>query len=138
MSRAMAGTTNYLLLAMAAAAVALPACAPKEESAPRPAEHGGIMKENKAPAESSGVAASPAAAPASGYDAAAVVAERAEKDRAFKEMDSPIPAEKRGSFAGLRYFPIDSALAFTLKLERLERPEPFKMAATKGDVRPMR
>jgi uncharacterized protein len=41
----------------------------------------------------------------------AVASARAEKDVAFKEAGSPVPAEARGTFLPLAYFPVDPSYA---------------------------
>jgi uncharacterized protein (DUF1684 family) len=132
MSRLANRTGKYLLLAPAVAAIALFACG-KSEMKPKSGPSG----EDSVTITSGDDSAAAAHPPTSGYDSARVLRDRGEKDAGFKEDGSPIPEEKRGSFAGLDYFPINRALAFDLHLERLPQPVPFKMAATKGDVREM-
>ena len=73
-----------------------------------------------------------------GYDSLAILRERAGKDAALREEGSPIPEASRKAFTGLRYFPVDPKLVFQLELDTLAKPEPFKMAATGGEVRAMR
>lgn len=75
--------------------------------------------------------------PAGSYDAAGLEAMRDAKDSEFRGADSPIPAEIRGSFAGLAYFPPDPGFAVKVRLERFDQPEQVKVAATGGDVRMM-
>lgn len=71
------------------------------------------------------------------YDARALLVARGEKDRALKGDDSPIPAEQRAAFAGLRYFPPDSGFAVDAELVPFDPPRPVEMMATKGDIRHM-
>jgi uncharacterized protein (DUF1684 family) len=61
---------------------------------------------------------------------------RQERDRFFKSNpQSPIPAEDRGRFQGLNYFPINPVLRFQVKLNRYPVPERLRMATNKGEVR---
>lgn len=43
--------------------------------------------------------------------------DRADKDVFFRTADGPLPADKRASFAGLGYFPIDSSYNVPARLE---------------------
>lgn len=64
-----------------------------------------------------------------------VVAFRAEKDAAFKTSeDSPIPQEKRASFTGLVYFPVDPAYRVPAHLseERSGTPVIIQLETSKG------
>jgi len=131
-------TGNYLLLAAIVAGTACSACGKKEENSGNIDKKGdsGVHMTNRP--DSGALSGEPKSSESMVFDSAAVIQQRTEKDRFFREEGSPIPDEKRGSFTGLRYYPVNPALAFDLKLERFDQPQPFKMAATKGDVRPMR
>jgi uncharacterized protein (DUF1684 family) len=62
----------------------------------------------------------------------------ASKDSAFKfENGSPIKAEERDSFEGLKYFPYNAGLVFRVKLEKYETPDSVKILGSKeNDIRP--
>jgi len=61
---------------------------------------------------------------------------RAEKNRFFKEhVQSPIPPEEQAAFSGLKYFPVDPALRFELKLTLFANPEKFESADSAGNQR---
>ena len=61
---------------------------------------------------------------------------RREKDDFFRSHpDSPLTADQRRSFAGLRYFPPNPALDLTLELELLEPPSQVEIQTTTGEVR---
>lgn len=138
MSRSPRRRGNYLLLAAVAAGVACSACgknAGEVENTEKNGKMGGEMSDRP---DSGALEPEPANGGSGGYDSAEVIQQRKNKDLLFREEGSPLPNEKRGSFQGLRYFPVNPALAFDLKLERFSQPQPFKMAATKGDVRAMR
>lgn len=58
---------------------------------------------------------------------------RREKDRSFKhDSDSPIPEEKKASFTGLSYFPIDLKYRFELPLHKNATPDTFKILTSAG------
>jgi uncharacterized protein (DUF1684 family) len=67
---------------------------------------------------------------------------RAEKDAFFKDSPhSPVPAEERGSFEGLPYYPIAEDLVFEgLVLESYMGDEPtsFQIPTSDGNLRPAR
>jgi uncharacterized protein (DUF1684 family) len=69
----------------------------------------------------------------------AVAAFRAQKDDVFKNgRGSPIPAEERGAFRGLPYFPVDAGLRFEgLTLEPYTGSEPvqFQIPTSDGQLR---
>lgn len=75
--------------------------------------------------------------PAPDFDADALLAMRAAKDAELRGPDSPVPASVRASFTGLAYFPPNPELVFRARLERFDRPDTIKVAATGGDVRMM-
>ena len=61
---------------------------------------------------------------------------RVEKDEYFREGEySPIPEDERDDFAGLHYFPVDSAFVVTATFTANEDQEIFKMATTQDDLR---
>jgi hypothetical protein len=61
---------------------------------------------------------------------------RGEKDDFFRSNpDSPLTADQRRSFTGLRYFPPNPALDLTLDLERHEAPSQVEIQTTTGEVR---
>jgi len=61
---------------------------------------------------------------------------RREKDAFFRSSpDSPLTAEQKRSFRGLRYFPENPALVFDLALEPFADPERIEMLTTTGDIR---
>jgi uncharacterized protein (DUF1684 family) len=65
-----------------------------------------------------------------------VLAARAGKDAAFRASDdSPIPVEKRASFQGLAYYPVDPGyrVPASLKLERSETPVVIELETSKGE-----
>lgn len=60
---------------------------------------------------------------------------RAQKDAFFKlSPDSPIPADERASFAGLRYYPENNDLRREVQIEEFAAKEPIEMLTTTGDV----
>jgi len=60
---------------------------------------------------------------------------RREKDEHFRRSpDSPLTADQKRSFQGLRYFPEDPAWVFELPLERYPDPEVVQMQTTTGDA----
>jgi hypothetical protein len=60
---------------------------------------------------------------------------RGEKDTFFRSSpDSPLTADQKRSFEGLRYFDADPALMFEIPLERYPDPEAVQMQTTTGDV----
>jgi uncharacterized protein (DUF1684 family) len=61
---------------------------------------------------------------------------RQERDRFFKSNpQSPIPAEARGRFQGLDYFPANPGLRFQVRLNRYPVPARLRMATNTGEVR---
>ncbi len=61
---------------------------------------------------------------------------RQRKDEFFKNhFQSPLSAEQKQSFTGLRYFPENDALNFTLALERYAEPARVEMQTSRGDLR---
>ena len=72
----------------------------------------------------------------------AIAAFRAEKDAFFaNDLHSPIPANERSTFTGLRYYPANEALRFDdLRLEPYAGDEPstFQIPTSDGQLRPAR
>lgn len=65
---------------------------------------------------------------------AALLANRAEKDRFFKtDPHSPLPPDVRASFQGLAYYPPNPALRLVLPLERDPSGERITMQTSTGD-----
>lgn len=65
-----------------------------------------------------------------------VEAERRGKDDAFRhDPRSPIPAAERARFEGLRYYPVDPAWRFRVRLVPKVPPGEVVMQASAGDVR---
>jgi len=63
---------------------------------------------------------------------------RKEKDHFFRtDPQSPIPAELRGDFRGLDYFPPDPRYRLRVRLVKLPNPEPVTLTTSKGVPRPM-
>jgi uncharacterized protein (DUF1684 family) len=64
------------------------------------------------------------------------IALRASKDAYMRDdPSSPLGKEKRAGFGGLKYYPYDPALAFTLQLERDVSTEAVQMGTSTGDSR---
>jgi uncharacterized protein (DUF1684 family) len=65
-----------------------------------------------------------------------ILTERAAKDKTFRSgTNSPIPEEDRSSFQGLHYYPVNSDLRFSLRLNRYSRPEQIRLATNTGEIR---
>jgi uncharacterized protein (DUF1684 family) len=65
-----------------------------------------------------------------------IIRERAERDAALKSSDdSPILPKDRDSFHGLVYYPIDSNLRFTVRLNRYYSPDSVRMSTNTSEVR---
>ena len=62
---------------------------------------------------------------------------RADRDTLFASDASPVPAAERAAFAGLRYFPYDSALAVTAALVPPTKTDTVRFPTTSGELRPM-
>jgi uncharacterized protein (DUF1684 family) len=74
--------------------------------------------------------------PPAGWEAR-LAAERAEKDREFRDApDSPIPVDERAAFRGLTHWPPDPALRFSGAIEVDERLVRFEIPSTTGAMRP--
>ena len=59
---------------------------------------------------------------------------RAAKDTFFRSSaDSPLSPEQRAAFDGLKYFPEDSSLVFTLEPALLDEPEMVELQTSTGD-----
>jgi len=66
-----------------------------------------------------------------------ILQNRAEKDSAFLQEDwSPLTAEERENFEGLKYYPIDLSLRFEGPIVKYESTIPDTIVGTKGDLRP--
>lgn len=62
---------------------------------------------------------------------------RAERDTQFAmAANSPLPAAEKGSFRGLKYFPINPEFRFTSKLQKFAKPDTISMMTTNGKDRP--
>jgi len=59
---------------------------------------------------------------------------RERKDAYFRTPRSPLTPEQRKTFAGLRYFPENPALRFTVRIERLPDAAPAPMQTSTGHV----
>ena len=61
---------------------------------------------------------------------------RANKDEFF-ELDphSPLTSEQKGSFMGLKYFPVDEDLIFELEIKKFEDQKMIQMQTSTGDLR---
>src|SRR6266571_6085398 len=58
---------------------------------------------------------------------------RREKNIYFRDdPDSPIPADKRANFKGLKYHSPDPAYRVNARLDRYDRPEPTMVVTSKG------
>ena len=61
---------------------------------------------------------------------------RHQKDDSFRDGEqSPIPAEERATFKGLRYYPALFAMRVVAQIERLPNPEHIQMATSDGASR---
>ena len=68
--------------------------------------------------------------------AGSLLFERLEREEAFRtNPDSPIPADKRGSFQGLQYYPVDESLKFTVELKRHLHPRQLRLSTNTGEIR---
>lgn len=66
-----------------------------------------------------------------------IEADRASKDDYFRDNpDSPLLAERRESFAGLDYYPLDPSLRFEGPVHFYPQPQPLTMITTTGQSRP--
>lgn len=62
--------------------------------------------------------------------------ERQGKDDYFKQApDSHVPHEERRTFAGLRYYPVDTSFRFKVKLHKYPSPETIAMTTSAGTQR---
>jgi uncharacterized protein len=72
------------------------------------------------------------------FDAAALLAMRAEKDAMFKgDSHSPLDPHQRAAFDGLRYYPPNAELSLTLILQRFDEQKPISIQTTTNTVRQM-
>ena len=61
---------------------------------------------------------------------------RAEKDAFFANgSESPIPAEEKADFKGLKYYPPDEKYKFTTQIVRYEMPEMIEMLTSTSELR---
>lgn len=68
-----------------------------------------------------------------------IAAWHAEKDRFMRESsDSPVPAEKRGTFSGLTYFPVDPGYRVPAMLQLAPNSPAVEMPTSTGQRRQMR
>ena len=64
---------------------------------------------------------------------------RAQKDAFMRQSSqSPVPADKRATFAPLVYFPIDASYRTPASLEELPEAPPMEMPTSTGQIRKMR
>lgn len=64
-----------------------------------------------------------------------VLKERAEKDAAFKQPDSPLSPGDRAKFQGLAYYPVNPKLKFQVRLQRYPAPSPVRLGTNTGEMR---
>jgi uncharacterized protein (DUF1684 family) len=65
-----------------------------------------------------------------------ILQERIAKDAAFRSgAASPIDQQNRSKFGGLSYYPINTALRFTVKLHRYSSPKPIRLGTNTGEIR---
>jgi hypothetical protein len=81
-------------------------------------------------------AAGAESSPAAGFDAAAILQARAEKDATMRDHEqSPFKRPPAVAFAPLKYFPPDPGWVFRSKLTPYANPEPVTILDTKGRTR---
>ncbi len=62
--------------------------------------------------------------------------DRREKDEFFRTgAQSPLPANMRSSFRGLRYFPVNPGFHYRLKLNRHSQPQSIRIGTNTGEIR---
>ncbi|CAN5826372.1 DUF1684 domain-containing protein [soil metagenome] len=65
---------------------------------------------------------------------ATVEGSRQEKDRSFRlASDSPLPAEEKAVFTGLKYYPVDPQYRVEATFEPVARPDTVWLTMTKGE-----
>ncbi len=65
-----------------------------------------------------------------------ILQERLAKDEAFKSGEnSPIPSSERSGFQGLSYYPINTELRFSAKLNRYVGPKQIRLGTNTGEIR---
>lgn len=65
-----------------------------------------------------------------------MISERIARDEAFKKgANSPIPEQERESFQGLKYYPVNQSLRYSVKLNRYSRPENVRLSTNTGEIR---
>lgn len=62
---------------------------------------------------------------------------RADRDKAWSESTDPIPADKRGEFLPLRYFPPDSSYAVPAELKLSDTRPVVELPTSTGELRRM-
>lgn len=67
------------------------------------------------------------------YDATEIAEDRAAKDELFRGESSPIPADARANFSGLRYYPPDESYAVLAWAEPFAKPDTVTILTTRGD-----
>jgi len=50
-------------------------------------------------------------------------------------QNSPLPADRRGRFKGLDYYPVDPSLRFRVKLNRYPAPKTINIGTNTGEIR---
>lgn len=81
------------------------------------------------------LAAAPAT-PSADFDAAAILAHRAQRDAFYRDNpQSPFQRGAKGPFTPLRYFAPDASWVFRAKLHLHDNPEPVRILDTKGRTR---
>lgn len=69
-------------------------------------------------------------------DMTAITQQRAEKDHFFKtHAQSPLTPAQRAQFDGLRYFPPDPALTFTVAVRRYDKADNVPIQTTTGQTK---
>lgn len=69
---------------------------------------------------------------------ARIAAERAAKDAEFQRSNDPVPANKKGEFLPLAYFPIDPGYNVLAALKPATEEKTFMMPTSSGQARRMR
>ncbi len=65
-----------------------------------------------------------------------ILQDRLAKDMAFKSgQDSPIPSSERSDFQGLSYYPVNSQLRYSVKLNRYAGPKQIRLGTNTGEIR---
>lgn len=65
-----------------------------------------------------------------------IISERIARDEAFRSgEDSPIPVDQRASFQGLKYYPVNKDLRFSVRLNRYSGPKQIRLSTNTGEIR---